>query len=315
MYKKLNVSIGFTPEEVVYHTALLEQTSTHPLAHAILDEAKRRNLSLSQPNADAKIKEVTGKGVYGVKNGRNIRVGSLSFLQDQGIQTKELIRTEQFSVYVAIDGKLAGAFLIQDTVRPGMKNTIKRLRLQGVKKVIMLTGDMQDSANRIAQQVQVDEFHARMLPEEKLHYIEEAKKSRKVAMVGDGMNDAPALTKADIGITFGGKRTDLAVEASDVVISHDNPYVLTELMDLSKETMKTVKQNVLATFAINGSAILLGAFGLISTVTGAAIHNLATIGVVLNSIKILVKGEKHRATVYGSPRYTWKTADSNTFAA
>ena len=225
------------------------------------------------------------------------------------------MRTEQFSVYVAIDGKLAGAFLIQDTVRPGMKNTIKRMRLQGVKKVIMLTGDMQDSANRIAQQVQVDEFYARMLPEEKLHYIEEEKKSRKVAMVGDGMNDAPALTKADIGITFGGKRTDLAVEASDVVISHDNPYVLTELIDLSKDTMKTVKQNVLATFAINGSAILLGAFGLISSVTGAAIHNLATIGVVLNSIKILVKGEKHRATVYGSPRYTWKNSDSSALAA
>ena len=233
--QKIKCFHGFTTEEVVYHTALLEQTSTHPLAHAILDEAKRRNLSLAQPNADAKIKEVTGKGLYGVKNERNIQVGSLSFLQDQGIQTKELMRKEQFSVYVAIDGNLAGAFLIQDTVRPGMKNTIKRMRLQGVKKVIMLTGDMQDSANRIAQQVQVDEFYARMLPEEKLHYIEEEKKSRKVAMVGDGMNDAPALTKADIGITFGGKRTDLAVEASDVVISHDNPYVLNELIDLSKD--------------------------------------------------------------------------------
>ena len=107
----------------------------------------------------------------------------------------------------------------------------------------------------------------------------------------------------------------MAVEASDVVISHDNPYVLTELMDLSKDTMKTVKQNVLATFAINGSAILLGAFGLISSVTGAAIHNLATIGVVLNSMKILVKGEKHLASVYGSSRYTRKTADSYSIAA
>ena len=179
----------------------------------------------------------------------------------------------------------------------------------------MLTGDIEDSANRIAQQVQVDEVHARMLPEEKLGYIEEAKKSRKVAMVGDGMNDAPALTKADIGITFGGKRTDLAVEASDVVISHDNPYALTELMDLSKNTMKTVKQNVLATFVINGSAILLGAIGLISSVTGAAIHNLATIGVVLNSMKILVKGEKRLASVYGSSRYTGKTTDSYSIAA
>ena len=205
--------------------------------------------------------------------------------------------------------------MIQDIVRPGMKNTIKGLGLQGVKKVAMLTGDMQDSANRIAQQVRVDEVHARMLPEEKLRYIEEAKKSGKVAMVGDGMNDAPALTKADNGITFGGKRTDLAVEASDVVISHDNPYALTELMGLSKDTMKIVKQNVLATFVINGSAILLGAFGLISSVTGAAIHNLATIGVVLNSMKILVKGEKRLATVYGSSRYTRKTADSYTIAA
>ncbi|WP_191090526.1 heavy metal translocating P-type ATPase [Niallia endozanthoxylica] len=286
--QKIKCFNGFTPGEVVFYSSSLEQTSTHPLAHAILEAAKRRGITPAQVIEESKITEVTGKGLFGMIKGRDIKAGSLAFLQEQGVQITEQTTKELYSVYTAIDGKLAGAFLIQDIIRPGMKHTIKQLRLRGVKKVVMLTGDMLESANRIARQVQVDKVFARMLPEQKLRFIEKEKRKRKVAMVGDGMNDAPALTKADIGITFGGKRTDLAVEASDVVISNDNPYVLTELIDLSKKTKRTVKQNVIATFVINGGAILLGALGLISSVTGAAIHNLTTIGVVLNSMKILV---------------------------
>ncbi|WP_377912023.1 heavy metal translocating P-type ATPase [Bacillus songklensis] len=307
----------FTAEEVLQKAALLEQTSPHPLAYAIIEEAKKRNIPLVSRLAHEKVNVVTGKGLYGIIEEREVHVGSLRYLEEEGIITEHYIHlSPTYSVYVAIDGYLAGAFSIQDRIRTGMKHTIKQLRLLGVQKVVMLTGDEQKNAEKVARQLQLDDYCAHMLPEEKVRYVENEKKRTTIAMVGDGMNDAPALTKAHIGITLGGKRTDLAVEASDIVVSKDDPYVLTELVDLSKETLCTVKQNVLATLFINGAAILLGSLGIISPVAGAAVHNLATIGVVLNSMKILAKEEKQGGTfVYDSSRYTRENPAASTNAA
>jgi manganese/zinc-transporting P-type ATPase C len=308
---------GFTAEEVLQKAAVLEQTSSHPLAHAIIEEAKKRNIPLASRLAHEKVNVVTGKGLHGIIEEREVHVGSLRYLEEEGVITEHHVHlSPNYSVYVAIDRYVAGAFSIQDRIRTGMKHTIKQLRLLGVQKVVMLTGDEQKNAEKVARQLQLDDYCAHMLPEEKVRYVESEKKRTTIAMVGDGMNDAPALTKAHIGITLGRKRTDLAVEASDVVVSKDDPYVLTELVDLSKETLRTVKQNVLATLFINGAAILLGSLGIISPVAGAAVHNLATIGVVLNSMKILAKGEKQGGTfVYDSSRYTRETSAASTDAA
>jgi cation-transporting P-type ATPase C len=307
----------FTEQEVLQAAAALEQNSSHPLAHAILEEANKRRLPLSARLVHEKVHVVTGKGLFGMVGEKAVHIGSLRFLEEEGIITEHhMDLSTKYSVYIAIDGCLAGAFFIQDRIRPGMEHTIKQLRAIGVRKVVMLTGDEQNNAEKVAKKLQLDEYWAHMLPEEKVRYVEQKKKRAVIAMVGDGLNDAPALTKADIGITLGGKRTDLAVEASDIVISKDDPHVLADLVDLSKGTLKTVKQNVAATLFVNGGAILLGALGVISPVAGAAVHNLATIGVVLNSMKILAKGEKNSDTfVYGSSRYSGENPAASADAA
>ncbi|MDQ0242762.1 cation-transporting P-type ATPase C [Bacillus fengqiuensis] len=311
--EKMECFHDFTENEVLQKAAALEQTSSHPLAHAILEEAKKRRLSFLSRLEHEKMEVVTGKGLYGVVEGKEVHVGSLRYLQEEDILTEHHVHTSpNYSVFVAINRHLAGAFSIQDRIRPRMKHTIKQLRSLGIKKVAMLTGDEQKNAERVARRLHMDDYCAHMLPEEKVRYVENEKKYGKIIMVGDGMNDAPALTKAHVGITLGGKRTDLAVEASDIVITQDNPYVLTELISLSKGTLYTVKQNVAATLLLNGGAILLGAFGLISPVAGAAVHNFTTIGVVLNSMKILAKGEKRNVGfLHDSSRHTRKTSSAS----
>lgn len=226
------------------------------LRHAIMEEARKRKIvPLHRPIHD-NTNIVTGKGIFGMVNGKMVHIGSLRYLEEQGfVNQKSCSLVKEYSVYVAIDGELAAGFSIRDRIRRGMQHTIKQLRLLGIQKVVILTGDEKNSADMIARNLPIDEYYARMLPEEKVNYIAYEKRRRTIAMVGDGLNDAPALTKAHIGITLGGKRTDLAVEASDVVVSSDNPLVLTDLVLLSQRTLRTVKQNVFATLIINGAAI------------------------------------------------------------
>ena len=167
------------------------------------------------------------------------------------------------------------------------------LRHQGIHDIIMLTGDKRTVAREVAHRLRLNWYHAETLPEDKAKYVKQYRRNSTVMMVGDGINDAPALAHANIGVTMGGKRTDIACEASDIIITSDNPKVLPELVGLSKKTMNIIKQNFIATFLINGGAILLGALGIISPIAGAAIHNAATIGVVLNSARILwIGGER-----------------------
>ena len=305
---------GYSVKEVLYKAAILEQTSSHPLAYAFLEEAKKQQLSLPEISVHNQVEVQTGKGIFGEVDGSLVHVGSLRFLQDEEIMIDSLALSDHtHSVFVAIDGKLAGAITIQDRIRDGMGIAIKSLRALGIKKTLMLTGDEYGNAAAVARRVKLDKVYAKLLPEDKVRILRKESVKGKVAMVGDGMNDAPALAHANVGITFGGKRTDLAVEASDIVIVKDNPILLPEMVQLSKGTLRTIKQNVYITIILNGSAILLTVFGLLTPVAGAALHNLATIGVVSNSMKILMKGEgRNDKLVYHSSRYTWK--DSTTGA-
>ena len=174
-----------------------------------------------------------------------------------------------------------------------MHRAVHQLRYQGIHDIIMLTGDKRTVAREMARRLRLNWYHAETLPEDKAKYVKQYRRNSTVMMVGDGINDAPALAHANIGVTMGRKRTDIASEASDIIITSDNPKVLPELVGLSKKTMNIIKQNFIATFLINGGAILLGALGIISPIAGAAIHNAATIGVVLNSARILwIGGER-----------------------
>ena len=197
------------------------------------------------------------------------------------------IEKDENVIYVAYDKKLVGVISIFDRIRSGMHRAVRQLRHQGIHDIIMLTGDKRTVAREMARRLRLNWYHAETLPEDKAKYVKQYRRNSTVMMVGDGINDAPALAHANIGVTMGGKRTDIASEASDIIITSDNPKVLPELVGLSKKTLNIIKQNFIATFLINGGAILLGALGIISPIAGAAIHNAATIGVVLNSARIL----------------------------
>lgn len=283
---------GFEQEEVIRLAAFAEKNSTHPIANAIVNQAKEWKVDIPARDKSTKLDMIIGKGISTFLHGKQIAVGSLRFMKELKIQMNDYIekhKDENF-IYIAFDKKLIGMISIYDRIRSGMHRAVEELRLQGVKDIVMLTGDKRKVAKEMANRLNLNWYHAETLPEDKARFVKQYRRNSTVMMIGDGINDAPALAHANIGITMGGKRTDIACEASDIIVTSDNPEVLPQLVRLSKKTMNIIKQNFFATFLINGSAILLGILGVISPISGAAIHNAATIGVVINSARILWGG-------------------------
>ena len=284
---------GFEQEEVIRLAAIAEKNSSHPIADAIVNQAKEWKVDIPARDESTGLDMVIGKGISTFLHGKQIVVGSLRFMKELKIKMNNDIESEHKDenfIYVAYDKTLIGIISIFDRIRSGMHRAVEDLRLQGIQDIIMLTGDKRNVAREMAKRLRLNWYHAETLPEDKAKYVKQYRRNSTVMMVGDGINDAPALAHANIGVTMGGKRTDIACEASDIIITSDNPEVLPQLVGLSKKTMNIIKQNFFATFLINGGAILLGALGIISPISGAAIHNAATIGVVLNSARILWGG-------------------------
>ena len=254
---------------------------------------KEWNVKIPVRDENAQVDNVIGKGITTFLQGKQIVVGSLRFMKELKIKMDHFVQKlekDENVIYVAYDKTLVGAISIFDRIRSGMHRAVHQLRHQGIHDIIMLTGDKRTVAREMAHRLRLNWYHAETLPEDKAKYVKQYRRNSTVMMVGDGINDAPALAHANIGVTMGRKRTDIACEASDIIITSDNPKVLPELVGLSKKTMNIIKQNFIVTFLINGGAILLGALGVISPIAGAAIHNAATIGVVLNSARILWMG-------------------------
>ena len=169
-----------------------------------------------------------------------------------------------------------------------MKKTFNQMRRHGVDEIVMLTGDSKEVASTVAQKMGIDNYYAEILPEDKANIVNLLQKNGHVLMVGDGINDAPALAFADVGVALGGRRTDIAVESSDITINSDNPIKLMDALELGQKTMKLIRQNFTATITINSAAMLLGALGRINPLVAAIIHNTATLAVVINSSRILM---------------------------
>ncbi|MCA0982862.1 cation-translocating P-type ATPase [Halobacillus yeomjeoni] len=288
---------GFTELEVLKHAASAEEHSTHPIAEAIVAYASERKITLPVHDHE-RIKQVVGQGVKAWVDNKEVLVGNKAFLTNEkvasnGLSLMDKIDKSNNSVYVAIEHQLAGVVVIEDSIREGMKRTINQLRRNGIDEIVMITGDKQNVAEDVYRELQLDAYHSEILPHQKAEFVKHYKSAgNTVMMVGDGINDAPALAYADVGVTMGGKRTDIAVEASDLVINSDDPIMLADVIQQSKRAMDTIQQNFTITIAVNSAAILLGALGLITPTIGAAIHNAATIGVVLNSTRLLLDKER-----------------------
>ncbi len=287
---------GATEEEVVVLAAAAERFSSHPLAEAVIAYADARGAAAA---AVARRETVVGRGIAaevadaGDVKGGTVLVGSRAFMEERRVRGLKSFDEGGIAgggtlVYVARSGRLLGAVLIEDPIRRNLKRCVNRLRRLGVDEILMLTGDAGKVARYVTDVLDLDGFRAEVLPHEKAEFVAEKQANSKVLMVGDGINDAPALAYADVGVAMGGKSTDIALESADITITSDEPMKLPMAMELSKRTMALVRQNFGATIAINSVAMMLGALGMINPLLATTIHNASTVGVVINSSRILL---------------------------
>jgi len=277
----------FTENELVQNAAAVDRRSSHPLAKAILSYADELKLSYAEPENFEVIK---GRGVSAKVEGESILLGNKAFMEERKIivSTKQNNQTDTL-IYLAVNNELAGIFYVSDAIRANAKEMISGLRKSGIKKIIMLTGDNPETAKHVADQIGITEYRANLLPEEKIAIIKELQKDgSKVAMVGDGINDSPALVQANIGIAMGAVGTEAAMEAADIVLMQDKLEKIAIARAISKKALRTIKENIfVGVGVVHITGIILVLFKIIGPVEAATIHLLPDTLVFINSIKLL----------------------------
>ncbi len=285
-----SVSASFDETEVYRLAAAAEQLSEHPLGKAVVRCCKRTGAAL--PAAEA-FQMLPGRGVRARIEGRAVLAGNAELLREHGIalpsvpEAEALLRQGCTVIWLAVDGSLAGFLALSDTLRPESPATITALSSLGVQPVL-LTGDHENAARSIADRLRIREVRASCLPEDKLKYIGDyQKQNMPVCMIGDGVNDAPALKKADVGIAMGGAGSDIAVDAADIALVDDKVKELPHLVALSRRMMTTIHLNMAFSMTLNFIAIALAITGKLDPVVGALVHNAGSVLVITNSAFLL----------------------------
>jgi len=292
-------SYGLDENELLKLAASGEVYSEHPLARAILEGAKERNLANLIKPEDTQI--ITGQGLIAKLDNKNILIGNRKLLKTNNITIEDSIEEylqkeeaeAQTAVLVADSEKILGVISIADTLRPDGAELIKKLKSQGIKKVVMLTGDNRLAAKSIANKLGLDDYYAELLPEDKVSKLTELQeKYGMTAMVGDGVNDAPALASADLGIAIGGAGSDVAMETADVVLMADDLKKISYAVGLSRATVGNMKQNIyFAIFVV--IALIIGVLGkTVFLSAGMLIHEMSVLLVIVNAVRLLKYGEK-----------------------
>ena len=278
--------IGISEDELLKMTAFAENYSNHPIATSI-KKAYRKEI---ENETILKIEELSGLGVEAKIEGKEVLVGNEKLMQKKGISyTKcEDIGT---IVYVAIDEQFVGTIVISDKIKEDSQNAIKNLKEMNIKKIVMLTGDKKEVSENIAKKLGIDQVYSELLPDGKVQKVEELLKEKsekgKLAFVGDGINDAPVIALADIGIAMGGLGADSSIEAADVVIMTDEPSKIEDAIKISKKTMRIVKENIIFAIAIKIGVLLLSAIGL-STMWEAVFADVGvSVIAIINSLRAL----------------------------
>lgn len=281
---------SYTKDDIFALTAAAEQFSEHPLGKAIV------KCYGSKPLTAENFKMIPGEGVTASVEGKQIKAGNLKLIyRNDSLQlphsfaaaTGKYLNEGSTVIYVAVDDTLAGYIVLSDTVRKESRQMIEALGEIGVQPVL-LTGDNQNAAAAIAKQLRIEKVHANCLPEDKLKWIASyQEKKEAVCMIGDGVNDAPALKTADVGIAMGGVGSDIAVDAADIALVDDEVKELPHLLALSKRMMTTIKLNLTFSMALNFLAIALAITGILNPVFGALVHNAGSVVVIINSALLL----------------------------
>lgn len=285
---------GQSPDELLRIAACLEEHFPHSMAKAVVEKAVERNLVHEELHS--KVEYIVAHGIYSTLEGKEIVIGSHHFVFEdenavipEGKQELFDQLPEQYShLYMAIDGKLAAVICIEDPLRKEAPEVIRRLKEYGISKVVMMTGDSDRIASTIAHKVGVDEYYSEVLPEDKAKFVENEKKSgRKVIMIGDGINDSPALSEASVGIAIS-DGAEIAREIADVTISADDLYEIATLKQLSDAMVRRINKNYHMIVGINTGLILLGVAGVFQPTMSALLHNTSTILISLKSMENLL---------------------------
>lgn len=283
---------GSDEKEILYWAGIAEKRSEHPLAKAITERAEEMGLIIPHPES---FENLRGKGVKARWNGKAILLGCVQFLREEKVaiseSAMEVLKQKESegatSLFLSLDHRLLGLISIADALREKAKATIDRIRKEGLSEIWMLTGDSKAVANRIGKELGI-RYEANLLPEEKVLRVKEWKKQgQTVAMVGDGVNDAPALAAADVGIAMGAAGTDIAIETADIALMTDELEKIPTAIRLSRKALRVIKENIAFALVFNTVLVFLSAQGWVTMILGAMMHQASSLLVILNSMRLL----------------------------
>ena len=279
-----------SPDELLRIAACLEEHFPHSMAKAVVDAAKEKHLDHEEMHS--KVEYIVAHGISTTINGEKALIGSYHFVFEdensiilEGMEEKFRHLPEEYShLYLALEGVLAAVICIEDPLRPEAAEIIRQLKKAGLKKIVMMTGDSERTAKAIAKKVGVDEYYAEVLPEDKANFVEKEKaEGRKVIMIGDGINDSPALSAADVGIAIS-EGAEIAREIADITVAADDLAEILVLRMLSNRLMKRIHKNYRFIVTFNAGLILLGVGGILQPTTSALLHNTSTLYIGLKSM-------------------------------
>ena len=278
---------AFPETELLRLAAAADRRSAHPLAKAVVEYATLRNAGTPEPDA---FEELRGRGVKATVGGKAVMVGNPALLRENGVAVPDAAEPgAETPVHVAVDGRLAGVVYIADTLRPGAREALDQLKATGVKRVVILTGDNAATARAVATALGVDDVRADLMPEDKVAAIADLQKQGfRVAMIGDGINDAPALARADVGIAMGGGGTQAALEAADIALMTDDLAKIVSARAIARRAYRTIQENlIVGVGVVHVCGITAALLGWIGPIQAAILHLGPDVLVFVNSVKLL----------------------------
>ena len=279
-------AIGYSDDELLRYAAYAEGFSNHPISIS-LKQAYNKEIN---EKLVTETQEISGKGVLAKVDGKMVLVGNEKIMKEYNIKFQKSEETGTI-VYVAINDEFAGTILIADKIKEDSYKAVKLFKNNNVRKVVMLTGDRDNISESVANELNLDEYHAELLPQDKVSWVEKLMTQKssggKLIFVGDGINDAPVLALSDIGVAMGGLGSDAAIEAADVVIMTDEPSKIANSVQISKKTMRIVKQNIVFAIAVKIGVLILSAFG-VSTMWEAVFADVGvSVLAIVNALRVL----------------------------
>ena len=273
-------------DDLIELTALAESQSTHPISRSIQEHYGKE----IDHNRVCEVQEISGKGISATVDGRAVAAGNAALMQSMGLKP-DMVNHAGTIVHVAVDGKYAGYIVISDEIKDDAKQAIADLHKMGVRKTVMLTGDRTATGESVAKEIGIDEAHCELMPADKVSHVErligERRKNGTLAFVGDGINDAPVLARADLGIAMGALGSDAAIEAADIVLMNDKPSSIATAIAISRKTHRIVNENIAFALIVKAIVLVLSALG--KTTMWAAVF--ADVGVsvlaILNAMRAL----------------------------